>query len=352
MFKVIIADDEPSIKRSLKAIIERENPQFQVTAFAENGREALERVREFAPDLVFTDIRMPDMDGLMLIREIRRCGIPAEVVIITGYSDFGYAREAIRLGVFEYLLKPIDIDEVIQILKKAEKKLRDIRQEQLERSEWIAFCKKEAETMAKHLWVLNETALWSQMKQIRDRLQQYKPNFARIREMYTDLMFLLQTELETLTGNRIMLPELPEMKWNAPENTIEKQVQTIIRGVMEKIRHLRNWGSQRNMAEAIKQIENHFSDESYSLKDAAEFAGMSPTYFSKSFKEEVGMSYTRYVTKLRMQKAIELLSDPNNKVYEVAHAVGYSDYAHFAKVFKKYFQFSPTDYRHSLERSS
>jgi two-component system response regulator YesN len=352
MYKVVIVDDETSVKRSLKSIIERENPAFEVIAFAENGQEALAIIGKSNPDLVITDIRMPVMDGLTLVQEIRRCAIPTDVVIISGYNEFDYAREALRYGVTDFLLKPVDVEEVTKTLSLAERKLREKKAGWVERSEWIAFCKTEAEIMAKHLWVLNETAVWNELEQLRLRLQRDDPDFVRVKEMYVHLIFLLQAEMAKLSGNRVQIQPLPEYEWNGQEDMLEVHVRLILQSAMKEVRSIRNWGSHKSMAEAVKQIENNFTNESFSLRDAAELARMSPTYFSKSFKEETGMSFTQYIAKLRMEKSIELLSVPDNKVYEVAFAVGYSDYAHFAKVFKKYFQFSPTDYRNRLDASA
>lgn len=349
MYNVIIVDDEPSVKRSLKAIIEQEIPSFQVSAMAENGQEALELMSDKIPDVVITDIRMPVMDGLRLAEEIRSRGIPTEVIIISGYSDFSYAKQALQHGVSDYLLKPLDVDEVLKVLKMTENKLGNAQRGIIERSEWIALCKTEAEAMAKHMWVLNEAAVWSHLDEIHVRLQSYRANSARLKEMYIHLFYLLQAEMAGLSGNRIQLQTLPDYEWNGQAEQLEKHIKLILSAAMNEIRHIRNWGSHKNMLESVKQINKNFSNDAFSMKDAAELAGMSPTYFSKSFKEEVGVSYTQYIAKLRMDKAIELLSDPENKVYEVAYAVGYNEYAHFAKVFKKYFKFSPTDYRNSLE---
>jgi two-component system response regulator YesN len=352
MYKVIIVDDEPSVKRSLKTIIEKETSSFEVIAFAENGQEALDLICDSMPDVVITDIRMPLMDGLRLAEEIRNRGIQTEVIVISGYSDFSYAKQALRHGVTDYLLKPLDVDEVLRVLVCTEKKLSNDHKGIVERGEWIALCKTEAELMAKHMWVLNTAAVWEQLDEIHDRLQTYRANSARLKEMYIHLFYLLQAEIAGLSGNRIQIQTLPDYEWNGQAELLKRHIKLVLQSAMEEIRHIRNWGSHKNMLESLKQINQNFSNESFSMMNAAELAGMSPTYFSKSFKEEVGVSYTQFIAKLRMEKAIELLSDSNNKVYEVAYAVGYNEYAHFAKVFKKYYKFSPTEYRHSLEISS
>ena len=116
--KVFIVDDEMWIIIGLKKLIEKSNLPFQVIGEANNGVSALEEIEEKKPDVVFTDIRMPGYDGLELIRRIKEKDLDMKVVFISGYADFEYARTAIRLGAFDYLLKPIEQDKLNEVLER------------------------------------------------------------------------------------------------------------------------------------------------------------------------------------------------------------------------------------------
>lgn len=118
MQKVFIVDDEMWIIIGLKKLIEKSNLPFQVIGEANNGVSALEEIEEKKPDVVFTDIRMPGYDGLELIRRIKEKDLDMKVVFISGYADFEYARTAIRLGAFDYLLKPIEQDKLNEVLER------------------------------------------------------------------------------------------------------------------------------------------------------------------------------------------------------------------------------------------
>ena len=118
MYKVLIVDDEPIVREGLEWIIEWEKYNYQVIGTAENGKEGLEKIRSLQPELVVTDIRMPEISGIEMIRQARKEGIDCECIILSGYSDFSYAQEAIELGMLSYLLKPIDEDELIRSLEK------------------------------------------------------------------------------------------------------------------------------------------------------------------------------------------------------------------------------------------
>lgn len=119
MLKAMIVDDEPRIRRGLKALIPQLDGDWTVCGEAKNGREALEMVKRELPDLVITDIRMPHMNGLDLLSALRE--YPVQVVILSGYGYFEYARTAIKFGAYDFLLKPVkphDIKELLQRFKR------------------------------------------------------------------------------------------------------------------------------------------------------------------------------------------------------------------------------------------
>lgn len=123
MIKLIIADDEELIKKRLIQCIAWEEMGYEVTAEASDGEELLEKIKEYNPDVVLTDIKMPVMDGIEVANAAREMGIKTEFVIISGYDDFVYAQKGIEAGVFSYILKPIDKLKLMEIFKKLATKL-------------------------------------------------------------------------------------------------------------------------------------------------------------------------------------------------------------------------------------
>ena len=110
MYKVLIADDEDIIREGLVSAIPWEALDMVLCASAENGAEALEKAEIYKPDLVITDIRMPFMSGLEFVEALQNVNTRCRIVVISGFEEFEYARTAIRLGVSDYLLKPIDLE--------------------------------------------------------------------------------------------------------------------------------------------------------------------------------------------------------------------------------------------------
>lgn len=348
MYKVIIVDDEQSMSRSLKKIITSGNLEFKVVGEADDGKQALLLIEKNNPDLVITDIRMPRMDGLKLTERIKKEYGHIEVIIVSGYDQFSYAQKALRFGVNDYLLKPIIPSDVIKILKRLADKLHKNQHDLFERSEWIYTCKNRFEALIKYLWFLNEDKVRIELKEIHNLFLKELKQFG-LKEMYLNLLSLIKVRILELSNNRIQLESFKEMEMelNNDSDSIYKAIKIFFSKLFNDIRKTRNLESQKRIMKAVRFIENGFTEEKFTLQNVADEVCMSPSYFSKRFKYEFGISYTKFLTDLRMQKAIELLNDPLNRICEVAYTVGYSEYAQFSKSFKKYFKFSATEYRNN-----
>lgn len=112
MYKVMIVDDEPIIVEGLSRSIAWDKWNCKVVATAHDGLEGKKSIEEYRPDIIFMDINMPEMDGLSMIAAIKSQFPNLQICVLTGFRDFEYAREAIRLGVTRFLLKPSNMDEL------------------------------------------------------------------------------------------------------------------------------------------------------------------------------------------------------------------------------------------------
>lgn len=124
MYRVMLVDDEPTAVNLLKTIIEKKCSNYEVTAIASHGKEALELLEKQVPDLIITDIQMPVMNGLALLGAVKEKYPEVMSVIVSGYQEFQYAQEAIRQGASEYILKPIVPSELVVILDRIEETLK------------------------------------------------------------------------------------------------------------------------------------------------------------------------------------------------------------------------------------
>jgi two-component system response regulator YesN len=120
--RILIVEDEIKIREGMSKLIEK-HTDHQVIGEAKNGEEGLELILRLKPDLVITDIKMPVMDGLEMLTKLYEMEVKIHSVILSGYSEFEYAKKAIRLGVKDYLLKPITLEDVQLLLEQMEKKI-------------------------------------------------------------------------------------------------------------------------------------------------------------------------------------------------------------------------------------
>ncbi len=116
MYKVMIVDDEFYFREALKISLKWEELGFEICGEAKNGKEALQKIQELKPDITIVDINMPIMDGLEFAKKLRELGIESKILILTGHSEFNYAKQAVSLGVYNYLLKPVNEDELANCL--------------------------------------------------------------------------------------------------------------------------------------------------------------------------------------------------------------------------------------------
>lgn len=140
MKKLLIAEDEKLIRQGIEAIVMRSSVPIEEIILCKNGEEAYEIIKNQKIDVMITDIRMPKMDGITLVKEIQSLPFVPKLIVISGYDDFSYAVELLRFGAKEYILKPIERDKIIQILDKLEKEIEaeDVQQHEILK---IIFCK-------------------------------------------------------------------------------------------------------------------------------------------------------------------------------------------------------------------
>ncbi len=127
MLRIFLADDEPWVILGLKGMIDWKESGFEICGEATDGLKAWERIRRLRPDLVLSDIRMPGLSGIDLVKRIREEKIAAEVIFMSGYSEFEYARAGLQYGCVDYLLKPVYEEDLLGCLEKAARRIRDAR---------------------------------------------------------------------------------------------------------------------------------------------------------------------------------------------------------------------------------
>ena len=188
MFKVMIIDDEPIIRKGIKSILNWKKFGCEICAEASDGEEGKILIERYRPDILITDIRMPGLDGLKMINEVRDLVPECKIIVLTGYRDFDYVQEALKLGVFDFVLKPSRIEELTSIIQRAVDELKRLRN----RTEEFNKLKRLFE---QNIPVLREKFLYDLMYEIYPNSEEILPRAELLGINITDF-FLLVVEID------------------------------------------------------------------------------------------------------------------------------------------------------------
>jgi two-component system response regulator YesN len=407
VLKVHIIEDEPYIRMELMEIIEWEGYGFTIVGQSKNGKEALKSLEENSVDLIITDIEMPHMSGIEFLKNIRERGWDIEVVFLTGFSEFQYAREGAKLNIVDYLLKPIDTNQLIDVLNRVKSKVLEKQikgnksyNKELVSKQMIDIIQgkiKDEEIINSHIdrdyvvvaninikdfddegeqW-LKDGTYYIYMDKIKDKINNaFKLYMVKFIEVdLGSYICILQLKLDD--GYMIL-----EEKMKDIENEINLNESFSIE---IGLGHICNKLNIRNSYfEAKKQIYNNhlrrfknvfdfevnnenkinnkvsYKDEivkksklyvkeniegDITLNKVSQYLNISKNYFCSMFKQETGINFLNYIVQQKIERAKKMLVEENMKVYEVSERLGYSDTTYFSKIFKRNVGVTPQDYK-------
>lgn len=336
MYRMVVADDEYIVVEGIKAILSRLNLQCEVVGFAYNGIDALDVIRQQRPDIVITDIRMPGLDGLSLIESCKEFLPEAYYVVISGYTEFEYARRAITLGVVDYIDKPVTMQKIAEVLEEVEKKSNPPQ---------YAYNRivRETDKVVDDLLMGKADGLEEGMEQVLYILRESVPDLEQYRqEVYKIMAMLVSIFREANPDNscQISRHDLEKCR-NIPE--CQEFSMTLIRKMSEHLRGKKVGSNHRIIQKLLQFIDEKYADN-IGLNELAMLVNLNPAYLSILFRNEVGVTYVKYLTDLRIKKAKELLEE-GMKVTEVSEKVGYYNYRYFCEIFKKHQGITPNEYK-------
>lgn len=396
MIKVLIADDEPRIRRGIKNTINWEEEGFELIGEAEDGEEALNMAKEKKPDILLLDICMPFLNGIQLIEELNKVLCNPVVIIISGHDEFNYTQAALRLKVFDYILKPIDRDNFRALIFKAKEEVILRRK----KNEKESFNNMILENNIYYLkdnffktWIsgkLNSDELKIKMENFNinysnnmglSLIKILEKNFVGIvnkneRELISYGIINLSKEVMSNFKNLYVFPYSSSrvvilcdvesiILWKEILVDLEEKITSLFKidiiiessllsndpmKIKETFNKLKSNVLEKSkktpiVLEVEKYIEKYYGDEDLSIEKLSNKLGISQTYLTRLLKKELGMNFIDYLTYIRIQNSIELMKEPSIKIYEISRLVGYSTQHYFSSVFKKHMGMSPNDYR-------
>lgn len=380
--KVFLVEDEIIMREGIRNNIDWEKEGFEFAGEASDGELAYPLIQDSKPDILITDIRMPFMDGLELSRRVKKEMPDIKIIVLSGYDEFEYAREGIRIGITEYLLKPIDGNKLLEAVKRVAQLILSERESQMESKpgqEQDSGKSRQAEaeeTVAQRspggqeteLGILEvgkldrrvaERFLKTGLKsEVTNFVDDYFSSFGinNIQSLLfrqyvtTDMYFTAVSMLEGLGyENGELAKHCGEIRdINKVLSSVESNKE-YLKKILSTAIDLREVVSQKKyhsiLEEAKSYIEQHYDDVNISLNSVAASVNLSPNHFSSIFSQEMGKTFVEYLTFVRMEKAKELLRTSSLKSAEIAYAVGYKDAHYFSYLFKKNQDCTPKEYR-------
>lgn len=344
MYKLLLVDDEPIILQGLEQMIDWERLDIVLTASCGNAIAALDSMTDDMPDILLTDIRMPGMDGLELAERAASLHPMLQTIILSGHDTFEYARQAVKCGVMEYLLKPCSQEELESALERACRAIDRQRKHVLylygERRERI-------KRLVENFNALREGTLDAA------QIERQVHELAKTAE---DPSLLQEALISVVTGS--MGSGQTEWGMNIITDALRERG-SLEQLISRSLIRLRGEGQNARGGDFVQQmtayVDVHYTDESLSLQYIADnVVYMNADYIGREFTRAVGRKFSSYLLETRMEHAKRLMAgDASLHSYEIAERVGLGKNPHyFSQLFRKYTGLTPKDYRRTLQQSS
>lgn len=302
MIRIVIADDNPITAQAMaRAPIWQANG-VEIAGVAFNGEQALAMLSD-AIHVLVTDIRMPVMDGLELTQRAKQRYPKMKVIFVSAYNEFEYARQALKLNVFDYISKPVDYALLLEKIQSA-------------------YAAENQQRRVDNLLVMVQQ-LAKMTREISMDAPEHKQLIRDALELFERLPKLndqeAQVEIDAFAAR------LHAQNLEAFSKNDDKQFDVIYR-----------------ICDAIQTV---CVEKDSSLAEVARKVYLSPNYVSTIFKQHTGETVMQRMSRVRLGIAKNLLESSELKIYEVSEQVGYSNPYYFSVWFKKMSGFSPSDYR-------
>lgn len=401
IFQILIVDDEPHVVDAIRGILEQE-PEVDLeihTAF--RGQQALKLCQQYPISLLITDIRMPDMSGLELVRQVRQLTPDCNVILLTAYSDFTYAYEGIQLHASDYILKTEDK----QIIRSRIFKILGTMEQELRHRSWLEsaresnpisdrLCKKllmpqrssqqeEAFTLLgfretgfpllliaaktpSHIPIQADILQKSLMRCLSGRITHLCAS--TISENICSLVLSLDPKGHAITGTWLMVTmERIQALYTAttqaecailysyPIDNLDQlsgKYQIAARyleaerfdACVKVISDVKKESPLVTIHFVKRYVKEHLNQD-LSLSQISVVTGYNPTYLSRLFKEQTGETLNRYISRKRMEYIARLMRDPQISMQQIMDAAGFATRSYFNQFVKKETGLTPKQYR-------
>lgn len=353
MKKLVVIDDEYLVIEGIRVMLKRIGKDYELVGSASDGQTALELIENVHPDVVFVDIRMPGLSGLEVIEHFYKKYPDMIFVLVSAYKEFEYARKGMELGVHSYLDKPVTMDKLKNTLEKIDEEFQERPDNtDVEHKRVIQDLRLSINAIVE---LINDSSTenWEEevqriqllLKKANYNLSEYKEESYKL-TMAASAAFYEKWKQYEHDFNFPLFNNIEELQ---TIEEVDEYVFLILQRIFEKISVRKIGSSHRVITQILDYINQNYSQD-FGLNEMAEMVHMNHAYLSILFKDEVGISFVRYLTQIRMAHAKELLLK-GEKVQDVSVAVGYNNYRYFCNIFKKEEGVTPMQFKGGVRKT-
>lgn len=375
--KALIVDDEFNVRDVIRHLGQWKTYGITTLLEARNGHEAKSLIEKERPEIIFTDVKMPEMGGIELIEWLDSISYPGKVIFISGYNDYSYMRKAIQHSSFDYLLKPIEYEAFNHTLEKSvqawkedfvhAEELEDVKKlrgNQLATGICLGDCS-DSNSLSDFLpasigynfsllsfYQMHNADLYIQ--KLADELMDRKLGNA----------FALQTDLNlclviTIRDKWLSVEQWISQEFDIPVRLVtQERVQALsdirtsflaLRKKLEEqnfrsIHSLAEIDASRRMEDIVSYVDMYYMED-LSLEKLSNIFFLSREHISRKYKQATGMTLSMYITVLRISQAKSWLEETDKSIYSISIMLGYQDEIYFSKLFKKVVGMTPFEFR-------
>ncbi|MFL0248339.1 response regulator [Clostridium sp. WILCCON 0185] len=352
MLKAMIVDDMDLARKEFKMLkIWGEDTGFKITEEARDGQEAITKLTENPVDLIITDIRMPKVNGIELLKINKEMNLCPCVVLMSENCEFKYCKQAVSLGAFDYLVKPVDELELKITLARAAQFIRDKKRQEERLKRIDAFIKIADETQIAEYIRNGDMRAILFISTVIDKIAViFNYNIDKIAMVLKSIMLeiinITVTNYEWFDNFVDMKSIINTSVFRSMElKPIKDALVTMVEAIIIIVNSLEFSNKVNDKIRSICRYVLNNVDKEVSLTIISEKLYMNKSHISESFKKTTDITLIEYMTMVKMERAKKLIMSGNFKIFDISSKLGYKDAEYFSKVFKKHTGLTPKEFK-------
>lgn len=344
MYRTLLVFDNYELLKELQSLyVWGECSEFEITTILRDGNSAYKELKQNHYDLVITEIRITGLDGLQLLRLVKKEKLCSHVVLCSEFSDFDYARQGIILGAFDYLVRPFQTNIILTIFSRIKNEtFRNLSTEIYYGEEILNFFRERNNEIY--------TYLSKTFRIIYGENEDYLSSDKMVRQIYETVIEGVYEENEWLDlyisqHDFYVMDGICEGNPDTYQEFYEKNIIKLYELYCELFPYVNN----EQIKKAIVYILNNPESE-LKQKELASKMYMNASYFSTVFGTHTELRFVDYILNVRLYRAAYLLQKSPLKIVEIARRLNYKDTGYFSRLFKKKFGVTPSEYK-SIEEN-